>query len=97
MFKMTYKIARFSVTTFNLICVLILIAINVIPRGNFMTGPAITILIYAPLILVQIFILVHVWIVEKSAIRALRWSFYFSLTITLIFFWLFIHYLKSTT
>ena len=94
---MTRKTAKISVTVFAIVCAAMLAALNLIPRGNFITGPVITLYIYTPLIIVQLYLLVQVWIIEKSATRALNWNFYSSLLITLIFVYMFYHYLKVTS
>jgi len=66
---MNIKAIRISVSIFTFICVGLLVLINLIPKGNFVSAPAISLLIYSPLIIVQFFILVQVWILEKNAIK----------------------------
>ncbi len=70
---------------------------NLIPKGNFIAGPMISLFVYLPLIIIQFFLLVQVWILEKAAIKALKSFFYSSLLITLIFVYLFYHYLSTTS
>lgn len=94
---MNRKTARISVTLFALICTAMLVAINTITKGNFITAPAISLFIYMPLMLVQAFLLVQVWIIEKIATRALKWSFWSSLLITLTFIYFFYNFLAKTT
>lgn len=94
---MSRKTARIYVTLFFLLCVAIIVSINLVPRGNFIGAPFITLYIYTPLMVLQLFLLVQVWVVEKVAQRALKLSFYASLIITLVFIYLLYDYLSGTT
>jgi hypothetical protein len=94
---MNIKLARKCVTVFVLICVNILVSINLIPRGNFISAPVITLFNYVPLIIVQVVLLIQIWAVEKAEKRAMNLIFYSSLLITLIFIYLFYHFLRTTS
>ena len=65
---MKLKLLRISATGFVLICIIVLIAINLIPRGNFHAAPAITLYLYFPLIIVQIILMIQIWNSEKKKI-----------------------------
>jgi len=93
---MNRKIVRILSTFFFIICAVILAILNIIPRGNFIAGPTITLFIYVPLLIIQLFLLIRVW-TEKITIKALKRSVYFSLFIVLIFICFFIHFLKTTS
>ena len=84
---------RLSVIVFTAICILLLILINVIPRNNFISGPAISLIAYIPLLIFQSFLLLRVFSIEKPA----KWFFYVSLIITLVFSYLFLHFLATTS
>jgi heme O synthase-like polyprenyltransferase len=94
---MSLKSIRIWATLFVLICVVALVAINLIPRGNFITAPAITLFVYAPLMIVQIVLLIQIWTTDETEIRARNWFFYSCLLITLIFIYFFYHFLKNTS
>jgi hypothetical protein len=94
---MNNNTVRIFVSLSTLICCIILIAINKVPRGNFITGPAISLFIYTPLLLAQVFLLIQLWIVGVKSERKLRVSLYCSLAIDAIFILLFLHFIKSTT
>lgn len=90
---MTYKALRISVTFFVMVSLVVTIAINLIPRNNFIAAPALTIMLYIPLMIVQLLLLIKIWKREKKV----KWRFYFSLAIMLIFLYVFYHFLKTTT
>lgn len=94
---MSLKLARIWVTLFVLICVVILAATNLIPRGNFLFAPIVTLFVYAPLMIVQIVLLIQVWTVDEAAKRARNWFFYSCLLITLIFIYWFYKFLTKTS
>jgi len=94
---MNIKLARKSVTLFVLICVTMLVSINLIPRGNFISAPAITLFIYLPLIIVQVVLLIQIWTIDKTEIRAKNLIFYSCFLITLVFIYSFYHFLKTTS
>ncbi len=97
MMKVNQKLARICVTVFVIICATMMASINLIPRGNFIFVPAVTSFIYTPLIIIQVFLVIQVWIVEKTAIRAINWTFYSSLLVTLIFSYWFYKFLTTTS
>lgn len=91
--SMNRKIARIGVTLFIILSAVIILLINHIPRGNFIAAPVITRFIYTPLIIIQGFLLVQVWVAEKKPIKTLNWIFYSSLLLTFIFIYFFCEFL----
>jgi hypothetical protein len=88
---------RIWVTIFAFICLTLLVLINLIPRGNFIGAPAISIFVYSPLLLVELFFLIRLWIWKQITVKALNSIFYFSLAIAIIFVYLFVDYLSGTS
>ena len=94
---MNYKIARSFVSVLFAIAILAMVLINVIPKGNFISGPIITLFVYFPLNLFNIFILIRVWRADKYNTKALNFCFYSSLSITIIIIYFFVNFLNTTT
>lgn len=91
------KNIRILVSIFVLICLAILILINVIPRGNFLAAPIITLFIYAPFIIIQIFLLIQIWSIKNIENKFLKINFYISFVITLFFIFFFVRFLLTTS
>jgi hypothetical protein len=94
---MKHVTVKIWVTIFVLACIIALGLVNWIPRGNFVGAPFITMFIYAPLLLIQIFLVSRLWIVREIAPQRGGIIFYTSLTITIIFVYLMADYLLGTS
>jgi hypothetical protein len=74
-----------------------MIIINNISRDNFIGAPFITLAIYGPLIIVQSFLLIQIWIIDEKAVRAMKWTLIVSISILLIFVYFLFDYLMGTS
>lgn len=87
---------RIIITLLFIVCVAICLAINYIPRGNFIGAPIITLYVYIPLLIVQIILLINVW-QAKNKEKIMKKSLLISLLITTIFIYFLYDYLKGTS
>lgn len=89
---MSRKRARFFVTIFLILSVIVTIYINQIPTGNFIGAPAITLMIYFPLGVVQLCFLIQLWIIKENARLTINLIFYLSLIILVGFLLILYHF-----
>ena len=94
---MNRNFARICLFLFITLCIALLISINLIPRGNFIAAAAITMLIYLPLLIIQISLMAVLLVVEKTAIRVINVSFYLGFFITLVFIYFFCNFIMTTS
>lgn len=92
----TYK-AKFFITFFSICIIASMIAINVIPRGNFIGGPFLFLFIYLPLSCIQLFFLARVWLFKNNSEKVNQRMFYASLVLLLIVEYLLFDYLINTS
>jgi len=88
---------RLMTTLLWVICITILFLINLIPRGNFLSAPVISLFIYFPLIVVQFLILINVWFNKNISKKSIKIYFFLNLIICLIFIFLFVNFLITTS
>ena len=88
---------RLMTTLLWVICITILFLINLIPRGNFLSAPVISLFIYFPLIVVQFLILINVWFNKNITKKSIKIYFFLNLIICLIFIFLFVNFLITTS
>jgi len=94
---MTYKLVRNTVVILFIVSVILIVIINVIPRGNFISAPAITLMIYLPLIILQGYILIQVLSSKNTITLPLKIGFWVNLFISLVIIYFFINFLLNTT
>ena len=93
---MINKIRKLT-TLLWVVCIIILYLINLIPRGNFLSAPVISLFIYFPLIVVQFLILINVWFNKNISKKSIKIYFFLNLIICLIFIFLFVNFLITTS
>jgi|GEM_PF-5359395 len=94
---MTTKATKILISVLVLICIVLMLAINLIPRNNFIAGPAITLLLYSPLLIIQLFLLGRVWLIKSLNKGTMKFIFYCSLIITIVLIYAFFHFLMTTS
>ncbi len=82
-------------TVLLLVCIIMMVAINNIPRGNFIAAPFITGIIYTPLMIVQVISTITTLLEDEPAKMGKR--FWLSVIITIVFVSFFFRFLLYTT
>ena len=97
--NMNSKLCKKLTITIILGNIMIMALINVIPRGNFIGAPTLTIFVYTPILFFQILIVALMWALKKINGKEilLKLALYISISIFIFFIFLFIYYLVNTT
>ena len=74
-----------------------MLAINIIPRGNFIGGPFLFLFIFFPLTCIQVFFLVRVWLFKNNSEKTNKNIVYGNLAMIILVGYLLFDYLNNTS
>jgi hypothetical protein len=90
---MNLKQFRYVVLILYILNIVLCVALNLIPTGNFIGAPFITFYIFCPLLIIQSFLTINAW--QKKNGEKLTNSLISVSIITIIFLYLFFDYYKN--